>query len=375
MFTLNKNLLKRTEELEREKAKLQASINSINAGYIITDSSGEIETINNAAKALFCTTGRTDAANPELVKLTCNMGDIATQLQSSLDIREEVKKVLTDKKPFTIKDLEYKNFFLNIYITPIVLLQSKSSIEFIGTVILVDDVTEAKILERSRQDFFSIASHELKTPLTVIKGNAELIKTYFKVKNEKFDKIIDDIHESAERLIEIVSDFLDISHLEQGKIEFKQERIELVKFVNEVIESLKYMADKKHISLQAPQHTSKLYVIADEGRAKQVLINLIGNAVKFTQVGGVDISFEVLDKQVVILVKDTGKGISSKNQQLVFRKFELATSEPLNRDTSRSTGVGLYISKFLAEGMRGEVKLVSSEEGKGSVFSFTLPTE
>ncbi len=375
MFDLIRNLRKKAEELEKEKAKLQASINSISVGFIITDSGGNIETINSAAKALFCSREKANPNDPKLVKLEFSMDQIASQFDKRFDIKSQIKKVLESKKSFTLRDFEFKNLFLHIHITPIVLLKKKGviNLEFIGTTILIDDVTEEKILDRSRSDFFSIASHELKTPLAVIKGNTELIEKYHKPKDKMVGKIIEDIHTSAIRLIDIVSDFLDISHLEQGKISFNQDKIELVSLVENVIEGLQPIADKKKVVLKLKKPSTKITILADSNRTKQVLINLIGNSLKFTERGSVTVSFQDLGKSVKTLVADSGVGIAKNNQSLVFRKFELATSDPLTRDTNRSTGVGLYISKYLIEGMHGQIKLERSEVGKGSIFSFNLP--
>lgn len=370
-----KNLQKRAQDLEKEKAKFQASINSINIGFIVTDSLGEIETINNAAKAIFCTEGKPSSNEPNLVRINCTINDIAEKLEGIFDIKSQIKSVLNNKKSFTIKDLKFKNLYLHIHITPIVLVKKSKTIdlEFIGASILVDDVTEEKLLERSREDFFSIASHELKTPLSIIRGNTELIKKYFGIKDAKLNRILNDIHESTKQLIEIVNDFLDISHLEQGKIIFKKERVDLLNLIECIVNDITPIANKKKIYLKIFKPKNKIFALADENRTNQILINLIGNAVKFTEKGGINISFQPLQREIKILVKDTGIGISIKNQPLIFRKFELAANDPLTRDPNRSTGVGLYISKYLAEGMGGQVKLEGTKEGKGSTFSLTLP--
>ncbi len=374
MFTLTSNLNRSTNELEKEQARLESSINSVNVGYIITNEDGEVKTINNAAKAIFCTDEITLHTDPKLATLQCSMTDIATKLQGILDIKAIILTVLTDKKSFKVHNLAYKKLFLNLTFTPIVLLKKQDSLlEFIGSVILIEDVTEEKQLEKSRSDFFSIASHELKTPLAVIKGNVELIRKYFPQKEEMLNNILDDMYESSIRLIDIVNDFLDISHLEQGKIEFRKDRLEIVTLIQIVVKSLQSITNQKGLFIKVINQNPQVFVLADKYRAEQVLINLIDNALKFTTVGGITIQVLELDGHIKINVADTGSGIPIQNQNLVFKKFELASNDTLIRGSNRNTGVGLYISKYLAEGMDGQLKLEYSEEGKGSCFSFTLP--
>jgi signal transduction histidine kinase len=114
-------------------------------------------------------------------------------------------------------------------------------------------------------------------------------------------------------------------------------------------------------------------VNADKNKVKQIIYNLVGNAVKFTDKGGITVSAKVVGKFLELSVSDSGKGMSPKNQQILFHKFQQASSSILTRDTTRGTGMGLYISKLLTEKMGGKIELAHSEEGKGSTFVFTLP--
>lgn len=364
------------DNLKEEHIRLQSSLNSINIGFIITDNIGEIVMANFAAKQMFCAPNPSTTKflpNPKLVNLKCSIDDIAKALEDSLDIKTEIKRCLEGSKPFEFKDIQYKNMFLRIRITPIILIEENQKLNFIGAAILAEDTTEAKILDRARQDFFSIASHELKTPLAVIKGNAEIIKiTLGKNLNKKLEQMIDDINQSSIKLIEIVDDFLDLSRFEQGKLQFKKTSLDLSRIITDVVLGLSDMAKEKKLYIKIENKTS-LKIIADETRVKQVLINLLGNAIKYTEKGGITVTCSNTNSIAKIFIKDTGNGISVQNQRLIFRKFQLAEEEPLTRNTSRSTGVGLYISKLLVEGMGGQIQLEKSIIGKGSTFSFTVP--
>lgn len=366
------------KKLEEAETKFQAAINAIQIGFIITNQKGEIETINVAAKGLLCSDNpnlKSSLTDPMIINLTCSMDFIAKHLSGTFDIKTEVQKVLNDRKPFRINNLSYKNLFLNIAIFPVFSIKKKGGIrlDFIGTVILIENVTEQRVLERSKEDFFSIASHELKTPLTIIKGNSEIIKKYFKQKDERLGQIINDIHTSSLNMIEIVNDFLDISRMEQGKIEFKKQVLDIIDLIKNTIKGFSDFASSKKLYIKFEVADGIPQVLADENRVKQVLINLLDNAIKFTEKGGVIIGLEKEDHLVRVTIEDTGCGISPTNQKLIFRKFQLASDDILSRSTAKSTGVGLYIAKFMVERMGGGIRLTKSTPGKGSTFEFTLP--
>lgn len=238
------------------------------------------------------------------------------------------------------------------------------------------DITERKIAERSKDEFFSIASHELRTPLTSIRGNTSMILDYFKeaIKDKDLHEMIDDIHESSIRLISIVNDFLDLSRLEQGKISFQNDYFSIAQIIEKVCEETKNIALPKNLYIKFEKPVANMPpVYADKNRVIQVVTNLIGNSIKYTDNGGVTIRVNILDNDLEVEIKDTGRGIPAQNQDLLFRKFQQASSSLLTRDTVKSTGLGLFISKLLIENMNGKIYLKSSAENQGSTFAFTLP--
>jgi signal transduction histidine kinase len=241
----------------------------------------------------------------------------------------------------------------------------------------VEDITEKKIMERSKDEFFSIASHELRTPLTAIKGNTSMIMSYFPelLKDKDVKEMLSDIHTSSIRLIDIVNDFLDVSRIEQGKIVFKNEAFSIEKIIESVIYEMGPVLKEKKIYLKFDQMTAQTLpqVWSDADRTKQIIYNLIGNAAKFTEEGGVTVSAHSEAGFLKVAVTDTGRGIPLDKQELLFRKFQQAGNSLLTRDTAKGTGLGLYISKMLVERMGGHISLEKSEEGKGTTFGFTLP--
>jgi signal transduction histidine kinase len=248
----------------------------------------------------------------------------------------------------------------------------------IGCVVLLQDTTEEQLLERSRDEFFSIASHELRTPLTSIRGNSSMILDHYgkDIHSDDLREMLYDIHESSERLIGIVNDFLDVSRLEQGRIGYHMQEVELGGVVRAVTNSMKGLLETTGLSLELGsglQDKAALpIVLADAARLKQILINLIGNSIKFTEHGGITITARASGGEVMVEVHDTGVGISPKQRSLLFHKFQQASDSILTRDAAHGTGLGLYISRLLAQGMGGSLVLAKSDPGKGSTFVLKL---
>ncbi|MEK7561275.1 MAG: PAS domain S-box protein, partial [Patescibacteria group bacterium] len=369
---VEKKVIERTQQLGEEQTRLQASINSLNSGFILTDKAQNILVINHVAQELLCITHELHRSGSG--DFQCTIQTIAAGLKD-FDLPGNINRSIRGSVKIKVRDIKLGEAFLRIDISPIVMKQGER-LEVIGAVVFVEDITEAKLVERSRDEFFSIASHELRTPLTAIRGNTSLIQQYYadELKDSNLREMIEDIHESSVRLIEIVNDFLDSSRLEQNRITFQNEPFDPVKLADDVIRGYQVTSSRKmlYIHLEPPQQPIAP-VLADKNRVKQVLINLVGNGLKFTDQGGVTIRLEPQAGFVKISVQDTGHGIAPENQKLLFRKFQQAASSLITRDTTQGTGLGLYISKLIIEGMGGQIHLESSKVNEGSIFSFTLP--
>ena len=352
----------RTKELSDEKARLLASINSLTMGFAIVDIKGNFM-INN----------------PSILYILDVLENIKSldEISTILDIKGEsllkrLEKCIVDKCIIEMSELMFGKKYLRLFLTPVF---SSDSV-CIGGVLLIEDITEAKVLERSRDEFFAVASHELRTPLTAIRGNTEMILTDYKDKVNDSDvkEMLTDIDEASVRLIGIVNDFLEVSRLEQGNISIKNTKFDMLNVTEKVIASLNNEAEKKKLSLKIITPKKSLpEIYSDKDKIEEVLFNLVGNSIKFTESGSISISFETVDNKLKVLVSDTGKGISLKNESLLFRKFQPAGDDILVRDVTKSTGLGLYISKMMIEKMGGNIGLEKSEQGVGSVFFFTIP--
>ncbi|HTY39848.1 MAG TPA: PAS domain-containing sensor histidine kinase [Candidatus Paceibacterota bacterium] len=359
----------RTKELQEEHSRLITSIDSLALGFILTARDGKVLAINRAARQLL----GFDDNSTELP----NIHQITEKFQGAFNLEDLYNSCLAKRQSLDTRDVSFNKRFLWVFVSPIVVAARPE--EAIGTAILIDDITEARILERTREEFFSIASHELRTPLTAIRGNASLIKDFYAQKNDpetmkEIMRMVDDIHQSSIRLIAIVNDFLDASRLEQKKIEFNLTTFAPLDLLRTVVKEFEKMANDAGVALVLEEPADPLpNIFADQDRTKQIIINLIGNALNYTRQGGITVKAERDGDNVKIIVSDTGVGIAPENQPLLFRKFQQAGTSILTRDATRGTGLGLYISKLLAESMNGGIELVRSEVGKGSTFCVVLP--
>lgn len=334
------------EVLDKQN-KLEAILKSMDSGVIAVDINYKIIMINPYAKKIF-------GINRDIIgeNLMDNIRDFEF---------EDVFKN-TDEDYAEIKILWPKERNLRIRTADIINVREK-----IGTVAVVQDITDIKRLENMRTQFVANVSHELKTPLTSIKGFAETLRYVDDFKNkEKFLNIIND---EADRLTRLINDTLTLSHIENS-IENKEEKIDVNFIIKDVCCLVKNSAEKKNI---------KVVTIGDElpnlkgdnDRFKQMLINLVDNAIKYSDNNGiVKIGTRVENNNCIIWVEDKGVGISKEHIDRIFERFYR-----IDKARSRAqggTGLGLAIVKHIVMTLNGNIR-VESEIGKGSKFILEIP--
>ena len=234
---------------------------------------------------------------------------------------------------------------------------------------------ELKRVDEMKSEFVSVASHELRTPLTTIKNAVQLVlRGKAGEINETQANFLSMAEKNIDRLTNILNSLLDLSRIESGNIGMKFEEFDLTSPIKFILSSLKPQADGKsiHLNMEAPEELPPVY--GDREKVEQILMNLIGNAIKFTPEGGeISVSPKLPDGEggmVAISVKDSGIGIPEDQLKKVFEKFYQVEGS-LHRSVS-GTGLGLAITKGLVEAHQGKI-WVESEVGKGSTFTFTLP--
>lgn len=223
-------------------------------------------------------------------------------------------------------------------------------------------------LDRMKSDFVANVVHELRTPLTIIKGNVDnIVEGYAGEVQPKQKEMLADIHRISERLTRLVNDLLDLSKIESGKMELKKEGLDLVELAGDVLKGFEKPARDKKVVIKKEFSKSKMIVHADKDKLTQVFINLIGNAVKFTDKGEVIVRMAGLQDEVQVEIQDTGPGMSKEETEKIFDKFVRVVAEK-----KEGTGLGLPIAKDIITLHNGRIR-VESAPGKGSNFIFNLP--
>jgi len=232
---------------------------------------------------------------------------------------------------------------------------------------------KAKEIDQMKDEFISIASHELRTPVTGIKGySSMMLDGSFGELNEQTKKSAQIIKDASERLGVLVDDLLNVSRIEQGRMEFEKKKTNIYKTIKEVSNELKIQADLKKLDLKFVEKNEELPLInIDSEKFKQILINIIGNSIKYTEKGSISIKTYIKEKKyLAISVKDTGIGMNEEERRRLFQKFYRVQNEKTRKVTG--TGLGLWITKKITEMMDGDI-MVDSIKGTGTEFTIIFP--
>ena len=230
---------------------------------------------------------------------------------------------------------------------------------------------ELQDLDRLKSDFISTVSHELRTPLAITKEGITLIQDgVLGEVNEKQTKVLTTARDSIDRLARLITSLLDISKIESGNIEIRKSLISVTKVAGQVVSFFESKAADKNLELRANLPEAGVDAYADNDRIIQVFTNLVGNALKFTDEGHIEISVVEKEDEIECSVEDTGKGVPKEGISKMFVKFQQI--DRVHGDGERGTGLGLSIAKSIIEMHEGKI-WVESEVGKGTKFIFTLP--
>ena len=289
--------------------------------------------------------------------------EIKSSMVVPLKIKDKLLGVINlnntaSSKNFTEKDLK----LLTIFATNASLA--------INDAYVYDKIKE---LDRLKTEFLSNVSHELRTPLMSIQGAVELLLDISGKKSNKTDNsnLLEIIQRNSERMSDLIKDLLDFSKIEKGSFEIIKKKISIGNVIKEVVKEMTPIVEKKGLSFKHRIQREIPEILADPDRIKQVLINLIDNAIKFTPSGGeITVGTKVHDKFIEIFVQDTGIGIAPNQHEKIFEKFYQVDGSTTRQYSG--VGLGLAIAKSIVELHGGDI-WVESQLGKGSKFIFTLP--
>ena len=227
-------------------------------------------------------------------------------------------------------------------------------------------------LDKQKSEFMSITSHQLRTPLTATKGYVSLILEgdYGEVP-EKISQALTKVYSSNERLIELVEDLLNISRIESGRMKYNFQEIAINKIMDSLYDTFILRANEKNLDFTINTGVKDVIVYADPLKIKEVISNLIDNAIKYTEKGFVSVNLETKSNTVYIYVKDSGIGFSEEVAKKLFSKF--SRGEKATNLHMEGTGLGLFVGKKIAEAHDGEIEAMSDGNDKGSTFILKLP--
>lgn len=355
------NLEKEKDTAVAEKSKMSEVLSSIIDGIIAIDFNKNIILSNKAAEEITGYTQTELQGKPidRLIHLFDNQEEIFSKAYCQVNFSKSAKLLGKDGKQTKV----------NLSTTQV----GQSLHSNLNCILILHDLSKEEELERMKLDFVSMASHELKTPLTSIMGYLSVFfdENKGKIPKEEMD-LIDRSLISAKQLLSLVQNLLNVNKIESQQLSVMIEPTDYIQIVSKAVEDLKNQASQKNIllNLSLPQ-TSSLKVLADPIRIAEVVTNLIANAINYTNPGGkVNVTLTSSPNEVTTTVTDTGVGIPKEAVPHLFGKFFRVSNQ--SQKMSKGTGLGLYISKSIVEKHHGKI-WVESELGKGSKFSFTLP--
>lgn len=371
---LNKQLAQTSTQLQDALAYLSAIIDNLVDGLLVTDITGKVTHSNPALSKMF---------NIELADLA--------QQDCTAVLNEEITALIAQAQQcpsqvFTAELALERGGIGKAVATAILKAadQTGSDCSSIGSVILVRDITSEKEVDQMKTDFISTVSHELRTPLTSVLGFAKIIKKKLDevvfpavaTEDRKMQRTIRQVEDNIDiivsegmRLTSLINDVLDIAKMEAGKVDWKMELLDVGEVIERAIAATSALFQARNLDL-IRQIEPLPKVIGDHDRIVQVVINLISNAVKFTEQGTVICKATRVGNDVCISVIDSGAGIAPEDHEKVFEKFKQVGDTLTDKPTG--TGLGLPICKQIIEHHKGRI-WVESELGQGSAFSFTLP--
>jgi PAS domain S-box-containing protein len=358
---LEQRVRDRTQELEISEAYMASIVETVRESLVVLNQEMKILSVNENFCQFF------KLAEDEVrgkVLFDLNQGEWNVP-----ELQDLLLNVLPSNNPF--EGFEFDNTFAHIGRK--VLLLNARQVTLRGKyqdriLLAMEDKTDERDAEQRKGDFVSIASHEMKTPLTSIKGNIQMMQRRMeKNNNGDYSGFLEKADRSINRLEKLVADLLDVAGLQQGNVVYDYRRFDFDRFIRDVIESIQ-AAQPSHQIIITGQTGQQIE--GDASRLEQVMINLLNNAVKYSpEASQVHIYLSVVSNYVKVSITDYGVGIKQEEQKKIFGRFYRAGQSPGN---FQGVGIGLYISNKIIQEHRGSL-WVESNEGEGSVFNFTVP--
>lgn len=371
IMNVMEDLSEEKNKIAAEKNRIETILRSIGDGVFVTDTEGKVVMVNQAAERI------TGYSSVEMFgKKYTEVFKFANEDDTEAEYPDFVMEAIKKNKvgsllPHTI--LQSKDGTFVPVLDSAAPLKTMEG-EVFGCVVVVRDNTHERELERSKDDFLSVTSHQLRTPLGSMRWNLEMLLGGDAGKlGEEATEITKQIYDGNLRMIGLVNDLLNVSRIDQGRVMDEPTTIDLGSVISEAVLEMEPLTMSKNIKINTFIDKKVPKIKIDRKRVREVIENLISNAIKYNKVDGeVEIKLAETDKNIQIEVRDTGMGIPKKDISRLFSRFFRA--ENAVHSETEGSGLGLYVVKKFVEGWGGRI-MVESEMGKGSKFTVMIPVE
>jgi len=369
--TLEKKVLRRTKDLEQIRANHEAILTSIGDGLVVVDKEGKINYINKSFEEMlgWKTSEIIGKSMVEVVPREDMHGiEVSFKERILTQVLAGEKFVIDLTNPFYYRRKDKSRFPASSIVAPVVLKK-----KIVGAVEVFRDITKEKEIDKAKTEFVSLASHQLRTPLSTVNWYSEMLLTgdIGEVTPEQ-RRYLEEIYNGNQRMVDLVNTLLDVSRIEMGTFFFESKSTDVVKLIEATLAEQKLQIEEKNIQISSSFEKKLPPIHTDPKLLRMVVQNLLSNAVKYTPDGGaiaVSLSMDT-KKSLLLKIADTGYGIPENQKDKIFTKLFRADNV-IGKDTE-GTGLGLYIAKSIIEQSGGKLWF-ESEENKGTTFSATLP--
>lgn len=353
------NLQNQMRALHENEQQLSTILSNMVSGVMLVNQEGRILMINSAMERFL------EQHNQHIV------GQHYTDFDDNLNLGQYIAEVFEDNEKIH-EEITSENLSKNVYDSHFGPFYGNGWKQR-GVIIVLHDITNLKRLEKMRSDFVANVSHELKTPVTSVKGFSETLLGG-EVKDEATARsFLEIIYNESERLDRLIRELLHLSRIENKVTPLNLNNVDLVSLIHRITRTLSKSISEKSLEVTLPLSTEEVIIEGDSDRLNQILLNLTANSINYTSEGGkIDISMEVTEDDVHIYISDTGIGIPEESVPRVFERFYRV--DKARSRNSGGTGLGLAIVKHLVDSHQGDIE-VSSIEGEGTTFKVTFPIQ
>ncbi len=349
--SMTQNVNNVINQLNSERNRLASVLASLDDGLLALDAKGNVITSNSYIKTYF------DVSNPKTI--------YDFQCQSFLrDIFDDLK----NGKLHISVEVDSNDRNLLIIGSPI----RKAEFEE-NYMIVIRNMTSTKQIQKEQQQFISSVSHELRTPLTTIIGYTDMLRRRQVMEGEILNRSLDTMNREGHRLLRLVDDLLNVNQLERPEFDVKKTNLNLHTLLDEVVEQMEIKSQQKEISINYKSDENLPEILGDYGRLQQLFINILHNAIKYSDKGDIiDVVSTLEEDNIIVSIRDYGVGISENDQKKIFSAFYRVEEDRARNEGEGGAGLGLYLAKQIVDKHHGTISM-ESVLGEGTNISISLP--